>query len=157
MDIVAATTDDISELIRVQAECDLSPWTRPGYEAEFDRTDSVILVARTPDGTVTGFIVGRAPRPPSPGDAEIYNIGVRQAFRRHGTGSGLLHRFIQTCRERVVRAVWLEVRAGNAAAIKFYGSHGFTIAASRPRFYSGPVEDARIMVLELALRSGRHE
>ena len=41
-------------------------------------------------------------------------------------------------------AATLEVRAGNAAAIRLYEKHGFLLAGRRKKYYENPVEDALI-------------
>lgn len=152
INIVAATTDDIGYLLDIQTECGLSPWTLEGYELELRRADSIILVAKEPDGHIVGFIVGRAPssaEDQAKVEADIYNIATRRAFQNRGIGSLLLGRFIRICNDRNIRTIWLEVRASNQRAIVFYSSHGFVPSGTRRSFYSGPLEDAQIMALKL--------
>lgn len=145
--ILAAGSDDIDDLINIQYECGLSSWSREAYAQELARSDAALLVARTEDSTVAGFLAGRWAA--GSGEAEIYNIGTRPSFRRQKVGSALLKRFIELCEECQIASVWLEVRTGNSAAQGFYRSHGFTDAGTRKSFYSHPVEDARLMVLRL--------
>jgi ribosomal-protein-alanine N-acetyltransferase len=83
-------------------------------------------------------------------EAEIYNIGSRQVFRKQGIGSRLIGQFIRICTERRNKSIWLEVRAGNREAISFYTSHGFVPMATRRNFYTCPTEDAVVMALQLA-------
>uniref|UniRef100_UPI0028DBC5C3 GNAT family N-acetyltransferase n=1 Tax=Stomatobaculum longum TaxID=796942 RepID=UPI0028DBC5C3 len=45
---------------------------------------------------------------------------------------------------RGAEAATLEVRAGNAAAIRLYEKHGFLLAGRRKKYYENPVEDALI-------------
>jgi ribosomal-protein-alanine N-acetyltransferase len=47
----------------------------------------------------------------------------------------------------VTRAT-LEVRASNEPARQLYESLGFTVAATRPRYYTQPEEDALILLRE---------
>ena len=142
---------DLDALLEIQAECGLSPWTREGYGEELYRPDAIMLAGRADDGQVAGFIVGRAPVIAPTGyasDGEILNIGIRPRFRRHGLGSMLMDRFLEICGDRGAKKVWLEVRAGNKVAMEFYANYGFVAAATRPNFYSDPVEDAILMVRE---------
>ena len=124
----------------------LSPWTLESYLKELKREDSVVLKAENRDGSITGFLLGRAPRG---GEAAIYNIGTVVAFRGSGVGSLLLEEFRKQSVERRCSAVWLEVRASNETAINFYLKRGFVKRGVRPGFYSNPVDDALLMSLLL--------
>jgi ribosomal-protein-alanine N-acetyltransferase len=152
--IIPAQPENIEELISIQTECGLSVWTSKDYYLEMRRQDSIILAASDPTGVIAGFIVGRAARPmegrPFLDEAEIYNIGSRQVFRKQGIGSRLIGQFIRICTERRNKSIWLEVRAGNREAISFYTSHGFVPMATRRNFYTCPTEDAVVMALQLA-------
>ncbi len=137
------------------AELGLSPWAVDDYRRELDRNDSEILVAA--DGTENlGFIVGRyVPRSDVGGgsDAESYNIGVRPNYQKKGIGSRLIETFIEKCRMAEVVEIWLEVRAMNHVARKFYTKFGLTEFAFRPNFYTDPPDDAIVMRLELRPRN----
>jgi len=43
---------------------------------------------------------------------------------------------------------FLEVRAGNAAALALYNKYGFEVAGARPRYYKDNNDDAILMNLE---------
>jgi len=149
--IVDARPLDIGSICGIQAECRLSAWTADGYRSEMARPDSIILAARSGSGETLGFIAGRV-IPGSGGsgsDAEIYNIGVGSAFRNRRIGSTMLRRFIEASKRQAVDRIWLDVRAGNSRAIKFYSNHGFVGAGRRKAFYTDPVEDAEIMCLRM--------
>jgi ribosomal-protein-alanine N-acetyltransferase len=140
------TPEMIDDILSIQSECGLSPWTSRGYLAELRRPDAVMIAASL-GGEVAGFLVGRTPlpTPASSPDAEIYNIGTRPRFRRKGIGSALLASFLQICDERGTEAIWLDVRASNVAAKAFYLQHGFVKTGSRKGFYTHPDEDADLM------------
>ena len=77
---------------------------------------------------------------------EIGNVAVLPEYRGQGIAGALLETALGYG-ERVqgMTLFTLEVRAGNAAAIHLYESAGFRTEGLRPRFYTDPVEDARIM------------
>lgn len=75
------------------------------------------------------------------GEAELLNLAVRPEARRRGVGRALLALLAG-------RKVWLEVRASNAAAIRFYESQGFRVCGRRKGYYRDPEEDAVLMVRE---------
>jgi GNAT superfamily N-acetyltransferase len=60
----------------------------------------------------------------------LYDIGVRQAWRRRGVGRALLEAMEQWMRENGVTDVW--VLADNPAAVEFYRACGFSMDASQP-------------------------
>jgi ribosomal-protein-alanine N-acetyltransferase len=57
---------------------------------------------------------------------------------------------IDWCRAQGAEAVELEVRASSAGAIALYAGLGFVGVGRRPKYYSGPEDDAVLMRLELA-------
>ena len=105
------------------------------------------MLAAANQQELAGFIIGRlVPTSAATGvDAEIYNIGVCRSFQRSGIGSRLLGEFIDLCRTKHVYAVWLEVRALNCGAVRFYKIHGFEEFTVRPCFYRDPADDAIVM------------
>lgn len=87
-----------------------------------------------------GCIVGLAAWQELPGgEAELLNLAVRPQARRRGLGRALLALLGG-------RKVWLEVRASNESAIRFYESQGFRICGRRRNYYREPEEDAVLMV-----------
>ncbi len=96
-----------------------------------------VLVAEA-DGAVAGFAVWQ--ELPG-GEAELLNLAVEPRLRRRGVGRALL-------RSMQGRRIWLEVRASNEAAIRFYQSLGFSRCGLRRAYYRDPVEDAVLMVRE---------
>jgi ribosomal-protein-alanine N-acetyltransferase len=75
------------------------------------------------------------------GEAELLNLAVRPEARRRGVGRALLALLGG-------RKVWLEVRASNEAAIRFYESQGFRVYGLRKAYYRDPDEDAVLMARE---------
>ncbi|HUR98731.1 MAG TPA: ribosomal protein S18-alanine N-acetyltransferase [Pyrinomonadaceae bacterium] len=144
--ISKAESSDLSEIKRIETECGLSAWSIGAYTAEQKHPDAIMLKAYIEDGTIVGFLAGRVP---AGGEGEILNIGTAVRFQRRGVGSLLIEEFRSISARRRVSAIWLEVRSGNAAAIKFYESHGFVKKGFRPAYYSDPTENADLMALAL--------
>ena len=141
-----ARSEDVPELKRIEIECMLSPWTPESYLREITREGSVVLKAENREGSIMGFILGRAARA---GEAAIFNIGTAVAFRRMGVGSILLEEFRKQSVARGSLEIWLEVRSTNETAINFYLARGFVRRGIRPNFYSNPTDNALIMSLTL--------
>ena len=144
--------DDIADIIRIADDCGLSPWSSHDYAEETSRSDSILLKLTTETGETAGFLVGRRVLSASSEkgfDAEIYNIGVKQAFHRRGCGTMLLREFLNRCISQKVHTVWLDVRVSNRSAIAFYKRFGFSEYALRAGFYGDPVEDGMVMSMTL--------
>jgi ribosomal protein S18 acetylase RimI-like enzyme len=84
-----------------------------------------------------GFLVWRQV---AEGEFEILNLAVGSVQRRRGIGKGL----IETAMAGEGR--WfLEVRASNWTARRFYEAMGFREAGRRNNYYREPVEDAILL------------
>lgn len=145
--ISRARPDNVPAIVEIARSCGLEEWSPADYADEIGRSDSIVLLAETVNADAVGFIAGRrvpGGAHPAP-DAEIYNIGVRPEHRTQGIGRMLIDAFLMECRKNGVRDVWLEVRASNETAIRFYAAQGFVQVAVRRRFYKTPVEDALIL------------
>ena len=145
--------DDIPEILRIAEECGLSTWSESALLDEFESSDSIKQCVRI-SGSLAGFILGRVIPASSLDkglDAEIFNIGVRTAFRREGVGSFLIDYFINECLSRSVYTIWLEVRLQNVGAIEFYKKNGFVDSHRRKAFYSSPPDDALVMRRDLSV------
>ena len=77
-------------------------------------------------------------------EAELMRICVAEGFRGRGLSHRLLEAGLADMKENGAAAASLEVRAGNAPAIRLYESHGFTLCGTRKRYYRDPAEDALI-------------
>jgi ribosomal-protein-alanine N-acetyltransferase len=94
---------------------------------------------------VCGFVIARL----TSGECELENIAVSPSSQRKGAGTQLIQSLIATARERSVHRVHLEARESNSAARALYEECGFAITGRRPKYYSGPVEDAVLYSIHL--------
>lgn len=79
------------------------------------------------------------------GDAHITTVAIDPVHHRRGLGSVLVTHLLQAAEENGCRAVTLEVRVSNRAAIAMYEKHGLESAGIRPGYYGDNGEDAMIM------------
>jgi ribosomal-protein-alanine N-acetyltransferase len=77
-------------------------------------------------------------------------MAVRVDDRRQGTGSALLRAVLDWAATHGARRLGLEVRASNAAAIRFYERHGLQPEGRRSRYYADPEEDALLLGITLS-------
>lgn len=81
-------------------------------------------------------------------EAHIATLAVHPDFRRRGIARKLLHTALGAAYREGARRSFLEVRAGNQAALKMYEELGFEIVGRRNRYYHDNNEDALLMNLE---------
>jgi ribosomal-protein-alanine N-acetyltransferase len=100
---------------------DIYNWWPEGFEVFEDQ------------GRVVGFVAGVLP---APDRARILMLAVDRDHRSRGYGTLLLKEFVRRSSLKGVRAVELEVRKSNLAAIRFYQRLGFEVLHILPRFYT---------------------
>jgi ribosomal-protein-alanine N-acetyltransferase len=96
--------------------------------------------------SLAGYIVARM----GADELHINNVAVREIYRRRGIGRSLLDRILEEGTRAGVTCAFLELRAGNHAALALYENCGFRVTARRPKYYSEPVEDALVMMIQLS-------
>lgn len=120
------------------------PWTAAEFAGLLDGPGVFLLT----EGA-EGFLMGRA----LAGEAELLTLAVAPAARRQGLGARLVARFLAEARARGAESAFLEVAAGNAAALALYLAAGFAQAGRRRGYYRGPdghIEDALVLAQPLA-------
>jgi [ribosomal protein S18]-alanine N-acetyltransferase len=132
---------DIEDVLAIQAACpEIAQWTLWDYD-RVARGEMAGWVVEIDGGQVSGFIVARRVA----SDLEILNFAVRPGARRQGTGGALLGEALDWAKEFQAEKAFLEVRASNLAALRFYEGHGFEATGRRPRYYTAPIEDALVL------------
>lgn len=117
-------------LARLHARCFSAP--RPWSAAEFGTLLSgpgVFVL-----GDAQGILLGRA----LAGEAELLTLAVDPAARRRGLARRLLAAFEEEARARGADDAFLEVAAGNAAALSLYAGAGYVRAGRRRNYYQQP-------------------
>lgn len=143
-----ATAEDADACAAVHAVAFERPWDR----FEFERLlcePNVFCEVAVRRSLVVGFVMARG----AADEAEILSIGVDPARRRAGIGRQLLARMLAELPLAGVRRLFLEVDAGNAAAIGLYRSFGFAEVGRRQSYYrraDGSAATALVMRLDLS-------
>ncbi len=131
---------DVPEVAANEALCFTQPWAEHNFLEALDRKDLLYVVA-----DADGHIVGHAGVFTVMGDGEIINVAVHPDHREKGIAYQMLSYLMEIAPEIGTEDFTLEVRAGNAAAIRLYEKLGFETEGVRPGFYDLPKEDALIM------------
>ncbi len=146
------TEHDLLEVVEIEESSGLSRWGWAAYYAELQGNNRhLMLVARVNDAlrkggpNLAGYIVGRM----GADELHINNVAVRDEYRRQGIGRALLDLILAEGKRSQVPIAFLELRAGNSAALALYEDRGFSVTSRRSRYYSDPVEDALVMIIQL--------
>jgi ribosomal-protein-alanine N-acetyltransferase len=147
------TEHDLLEVVEIEEQSGLSRWGWAAYYAELQGGNrDLMLVARAPQSkaprvshTLAAYIVARV----GANELHINNVAVRDRYRRQGIGLTLLARILEEGKRRGVAAAFLELRAGNIAALSLYEKFGFSLTARRKNYYCEPTEDALVMTIQL--------
>ena len=147
------TEHDLLEVVEIEEESGLSRWGWAAYYAELQGSNrDLMLVARAPESRaprvshrLAAYIVARV----GANELHINNVAVRDRYRRQGVGLTLLRRILEEGKRRGVEAAFLELRAGNTAALSLYEKCGFSLTSRRKNYYSDPIEDALVMTIQL--------
>lgn len=136
---------DLDGVLAIEEASFNNPTTREWYEGELLREDvCFIYVLRTPEEPVAGFCAfWRVAE-----QMHINNLAIRPELRGRGLGSHLLQSVIAEAATMGAHHATLEVRRSNVAALRLYQGAGFHEAGVRRNYYTQPVEDALVLVLE---------
>ncbi len=151
--ITQMTEHDLLEVVEIEETTGLSRWGWAAYYSELQgQHNHLMLVARV-EGTerqdhrhrLAGYIVARL----GADELHINNVAVRDRFRGLGIGLKLLDSILTEGTRSGAGRAYLELRAGNAAALALYEKCGFRVTARRASYYSEPAEDALVMTAQL--------
>ena len=139
--------DDISNILRIERQAFISPWSRDALLNEFSCQGACnYMVHSSHDRNVIiayGFfrlIVQ---------ELHILKIAVAQDWRGCGIALWLLSECLQQAGKSGAVNAYLEVRPSNRPAIKLYQKLGFQAIGRRPNYYPETGEDALVMMKNL--------
>ncbi|MEX2209270.1 MAG: ribosomal protein S18-alanine N-acetyltransferase [Myxococcota bacterium] len=135
-----ASADDAAALARIARDALPEAWSEGSIRASLARPGACALLIDPELGFALGWRAG--------GEAEILTLAVEKAARGQGLGRALAVALLARFRADGARRVSLEVRGSNSAALRLYGSLGFTRTRVRPRYYRDG-EDALVLGAEL--------
>lgn len=149
-----ATGEDLPALVHIASESQTAPrWTLAQYREVLDSSQDatlrrVLLVAER-KRVLTGFAVVAALCVVMPAEAELEMIAVTPSQQGRGVGRALMQAAIAWAVEQQANLLRLEVRAGNARALRLYAAAGFQSEGTRRAYYADPVEDAVCLALSV--------
>jgi ribosomal-protein-alanine N-acetyltransferase len=155
----AMTQADVDAVLGIERAVQAYPWTRGNFTDAL--THGYVCRVDEQGGEIRGYAVLM----PVLEEAELLNIGVASGHQRKGFGRAMLTEMldvacewgrqakptIDSCSQKNMRRVFLEVRPSNIAAIALYRSAGFGEIAVRRGYYqnAGGSEDALVMACDM--------
>lgn len=135
--------DHIEELLSVERESFADPKNGNIFTSLYDDAASHMhyFVSRDATGGIDGYLLLSL----AADEAEIINVAVRPARRRHGVGAALVGETLAFAAARGATACYLEVRESNDAARRLYEKMSFNVVGVRKMYYTAPPEDAIVM------------
>lgn len=133
---------DVEDIFEIEKACFSRPWSRESLAAVVTDEKACYVVAVDKK---THHVVGYVGSYIILDEADINQVAVSEKYRRCGIAAALMQDFMQKLEKKNIKAITLEVRAGNVAAIALYKKMGFEMEGIRKNFYEAPVEDACIM------------
>lgn len=140
-----ATEDDLPEMVAIENQLHLAPWTLEHFREEMAKPYAQVWVMTDDetDSLVAAYIAFRVLFE----ECEILNIAVARPYRSLGLAKRLIRSAVTFAVKQGVRQVVLDVRKSNLPAIQLYHGLGFEIHQIRKEFYSDG-EDAYSMKLD---------
>jgi ribosomal-protein-alanine N-acetyltransferase len=136
---------DIPAVVALERSGQFSPWTEGNFRDALAAGNLCIV------GIFENVLAAMAVLQMAAGEAELLTMAVIPPLRKRGFGRQLLVELISRASAYGADAIWLEVRASNAAATSLYRSAGFVDVGWRKGYYqtSAGREDAMMMRLSL--------
>lgn len=135
------TATDVEDVFEIESKI----FGKTSYETICNTLDSSTLSYYVLK--VSGKIIGFFEISIIPPEAEIFDIAIDVEFQGKGFGTMLIESLIETCKNNVVKTIFLEVNKINKNAIHLYEKFGFCKYGERENYYGK--DDAILMKLEL--------
>jgi ribosomal-protein-alanine N-acetyltransferase len=148
LEVRRATPADLDRIAEIERASFADPWTSDALETALGLAHIRFMVAEQGGGAgsrLVGYVVALV----MGDEGEIADIAVDPAARRAGVGGLLLTRMEEELARCGVRALYLEVRESNVAALGLYRGRGFEAVGRRRAYYRHPVEDALVLKREI--------
>ena len=130
----------VPQVAELEKLCFADPWSEKSIASELGNIWALWIVAME-DDRVVGYIGSQ-----SCGDeTDVMNVAVHPDYRRRGIAESLIGILMTELKNRGSRALMLEVRVSNEAAIALYEKLGFYQVGCRKNYYRNPKEDALIL------------
>ena len=139
--------DRIDAVIQIEQRAYAHPWNRTNFLDALQSGNQVqVLLAGE---TLLGYFVAMQ----GVDEVHLLNITVAPEFQGQGWSRVMMDALALWARGRAAQWLWLEVRVGNARAMRVYEAQGYARVGVRKEYYPsghGKREDAVVMGLRLS-------
>jgi [ribosomal protein S18]-alanine N-acetyltransferase len=139
-----ATAGDIPRIVRIESQSFKDPYSPLLLMNLLSLYPTGFLLAETHQG-ILGYTILRI----IGGKGHIIGLATDEKVRGKGVGSTLLKKALEYFKTRSAQGAWLEVRASNESALKFYEKRGFQPLRIIKGYY-GDGEDALLLYHHLS-------
>ena len=140
--IRAGEPADTDAVATMETACFSTSWSTESLSPWFEGATGRLVWVAEQDGVASGYLLFTSILD----EGSVDRIAVDPAFRGRGIGAQLLAHCLDGASQAGIKSIWLEVGAGNAAAIALYHSAGFKQVSRRRNYYADPPpEDALVM------------
>lgn len=141
-----AVGDDILQIAEMEKKIFSVPWTKDDIERSVSGDLYTVLVCldeETED--IVGYVIFQTLYE----NSDLCLLAADKNHRRIHIGSRLLAAGLGEVKKRGAKKVFLEVRKSNIPAYSLYRKFGFTVTDTRKNYYTHPLEDGLVMMLEM--------
>ncbi len=138
------TMDDLEQVVAIDQVSFGLPWPPRSFQFELTNNPASRCWVGEMDGRIVAMLVGWF----IVDEIHIATFATHPDYRRQGIGRNLLYHVLRSAKEEGAITSFLEVRAGNEAALAMYRKFGYVESGLRKGYYSDNREDAVLMTLE---------
>jgi len=123
--------EDLADVVAIEQQCYPNPWPLKTMQDCLDAEYQCLkgLTELSPEIRCYAFmVIGHE-------ESHLLKITVHPEHRKKGLAQAMLHRLTLIARINHARRIWLEVRASNETAIRFYRRAGFKSKGKRKNYY----------------------
>ena len=137
--------EHIEAVSLIDKQCFIDPWLKRSFIEELNAPCSLNLVATAPDDTTKalGYCLGRT----IADECTINRLAVHPDFQRQSIATRLLEACLLQAGCQGACNCFIDVRASNSTAQRFYEKQGFRRIGRRKAYYQADTEDAILMRL----------
>jgi [ribosomal protein S18]-alanine N-acetyltransferase len=144
--IANMTEKDLDGILDIEKQSFAAPWSRELFQDTLSFPLAFNFVARK---KVDNTLVGYANFYLIKDEVQVLNVAIAPELRKKGYATDILNHAIAFLMNQGGTDFFLEVREGNAEAIRLYDRLGFKKIGRRRRYYSETNEDAIVMRLKV--------
>jgi len=133
--------EDIPAIMGIERSSFSTPWSEISFLSEVYKKNAFSNVALFEENVIGYICVNYLLH-----ESHILNLAVHERFRRRGVATVLMDNTLKELKRKGCVFMYLEARASNTGARKFYERFGFRVESIRKKYYANPDEDALMMM-----------